>query len=62
MSGQDGKPFAKPKSLVWQTWKRVKANGCAAGADGMTTRRSRRILVTTFTRSGYAERFCGSPG
>jgi RNA-directed DNA polymerase len=36
MSGQEGKPFAIPKELVWQAWKRVKANGGAAGADGVT--------------------------
>src|SRR5215468_4224004 len=36
MSGQDGKPFAVPKQLVWQAWKQVKANGGAAGADGVT--------------------------
>ena len=37
MSGLDGKPFAIPKELVWQAWKQVKANGGAAGADGVTT-------------------------
>jgi len=36
MSGQDEKPFAIPKELVWQAWKQVKANGGAAGADGVT--------------------------
>jgi RNA-directed DNA polymerase len=36
MSGQDGKPFAIPKELVWRAWKQVKANGGAAGADGVT--------------------------
>jgi RNA-directed DNA polymerase len=36
MSGQDGKPFAIPKELVWQAWRQVKANGGAAGADGVT--------------------------
>ena len=36
MSGQEGKPFAIPKELVWQAWKQVKANGGAAGADGVT--------------------------
>jgi RNA-directed DNA polymerase len=36
MSGLDGKPFAMPKELVWQAWKQVKANGGAAGADGVT--------------------------
>ncbi|HKS02663.1 MAG TPA: group II intron reverse transcriptase/maturase [Arthrobacter sp.] len=36
MSGQDGKPFAIPKELVWQAWKQVKANGGAPGADGVT--------------------------
>jgi RNA-directed DNA polymerase len=36
MSGMEGKPFAIPKQLVWQAWKSVKANGGAAGADGVT--------------------------
>ena len=36
MSGQDEKPFAIPKRLVWQAWKQVTANGGAAGADGVT--------------------------
>jgi RNA-directed DNA polymerase len=36
MSGPDGKPFDIPKRLVLQAWKQVKANGGAAGADGMT--------------------------
>jgi RNA-directed DNA polymerase len=36
MSGTEGKPFAIPKQLVWQAWKSVKANGGAAGADGVT--------------------------
>jgi RNA-directed DNA polymerase len=36
MSGQDEKPFAIPKELVWQAWRQVKANGGAAGADGVT--------------------------
>jgi group II intron reverse transcriptase/maturase len=36
MSGLDGKPFAIPKQLVWQAWRQVKANGGAAGADGVT--------------------------
>ena len=36
MSGLEGKPFAIPKKLVWQARKRVKANGGAAGADGVS--------------------------
>jgi RNA-directed DNA polymerase len=36
MSETGGKPFAIPKQAVWQAWKSVKANGGAAGADGVT--------------------------
>ncbi len=36
MSGAEGKPFAIPKQLVWQAREGVKANGGAAGADGVT--------------------------
>ena len=35
-SGSLDKPFEIPKELVWQAWKQVKANGGAAGADGVT--------------------------
>jgi RNA-directed DNA polymerase len=34
MSGPQGKPFDIPKSLVWEAYKRVKANKGAAGVDG----------------------------
>jgi RNA-directed DNA polymerase len=32
-SGPADKPFAIPKQLVWEAWKRVKANKGAAGVD-----------------------------
>ena len=33
MSGPQDKPFDVPKSLVWEAYKRVKANKGAAGVD-----------------------------
>jgi RNA-directed DNA polymerase len=45
MSGLEGKPFAIPKQLVWQAWKSVKANGGAAGADGVTIEMFERDLA-----------------
>ena len=35
-SGPEDKPFAIPKQLVWEAWKRVKANKGAAGVDGQS--------------------------
>ncbi|WP_433464147.1 group II intron reverse transcriptase/maturase [Spirillospora sp. CA-128828] len=35
-SGPNGKSFYIPKQLVWEAWKRVKANKGAAGADGVS--------------------------
>ena len=32
-SGQQDKPFAIPKQLVWEAYRRVKANKGAAGVD-----------------------------
>ena len=45
MSGLEGKPFAIPKELVWQAWRQVKANGGAAGADGVTIEMFERDLA-----------------
>ena len=35
-SGPDGKPFDIPKQLVWEAYKKVKANKGAAGVDGQS--------------------------
>jgi group II intron reverse transcriptase/maturase len=36
MPGLEGKPFGIPKQLVWEAYKRVKANKGAAGVDGQS--------------------------
>jgi retron-type reverse transcriptase len=36
MPGPEGKPFGIPKQLVWEAYKRVKANKGAAGVDGQS--------------------------
>ena len=35
-SGSQEKPFVIPKQLVWEAYKRVKANKGAPGADGQS--------------------------
>src|ERR1700752_2299030 len=35
-SGPESKPFEIPKQLVWEAYKRVKANKGAAGVDGQS--------------------------
>ena len=34
MPKPEGKSFAIPKQLVWEAWRRVKANKGAPGVDG----------------------------
>ncbi len=35
-SGPEGKSFQIPKQLVWEAYRRVKANKGAAGVDGQS--------------------------
>jgi len=35
-SGPEGKSFQRPKQLVWEAYRRVKANKGAAGVDGQS--------------------------
>jgi RNA-directed DNA polymerase len=35
-SGPEDKPFQIPKQLVWEAYRRVKANKGAAGVDGQS--------------------------
>ena len=35
-SGPESKPFEIPKQLVWEAYRRVKANKGAAGVDGQS--------------------------
>jgi hypothetical protein len=48
------KPFVISKQLVWEAYKRVKANQGAAGVDSESVERSRAISRTISTRYGIA--------
>jgi RNA-directed DNA polymerase len=39
-----GKSFDIPKQLIWAAWLKVKSNGGAAGADGVTIERFKADL------------------
>jgi hypothetical protein len=48
----DGKPFAISKRLVWEAWRRVKANEGAEGVDEESIQAFEENLRGTSTRSG----------
>jgi RNA-directed DNA polymerase len=51
-SGLEEKSFQIPKQLVWEAYKRVKANKGAAGVDGQSMHDFEEDLRIIFTRSG----------
>jgi retron-type reverse transcriptase len=48
----EAKPYVIPKQLVWEAYKRVKANRGAAGVDGESLATFEKDLRATFIRSG----------
>jgi RNA-directed DNA polymerase len=48
--GVQGKSFDIPKQLIWAAWLKVKSNGGAAGADGVTIERFETGLVDNLYR------------
>ena len=48
----DGKPFAISKRLVWEAWRRVKANKGAAGVDEESIQAFEENLRGNLSRSG----------
>ena len=47
MPKPEGKSFAIPKQLVWEAWRRVKANKGAPGVDGQDLERFEADLEGT---------------
>ena len=48
----DGKPFVISRRLVWEAWRRVKANHGVAGVDEESIQAFEESLGTTSTWSG----------
>ena len=48
----EGKSHDIPRQLIWDAWVKVKRNGGAAGADGVTVEQFERVHLSTCVTLG----------